>query len=325
MNARMFKYAAIAVIIPVIAGCGKQVKDVPKSVADVNGKTITASALLEESYRKAGKQILTSMIEREILLQWAKDDGVPVDDKQVTALLEASKREGSYDQQVEILGENLLKQEMAGIQARINIVKKDGKVTDKQLQEAYNQVKSIFSHGAQKQIEAVVAQDKAPLEKFLADVNGGMSTKEAAIKNNVAIPGSSGPRKMWMDIERKGEAPEIVEAMKSTAVGAMSKILTIKSPQKNMPDQYLVFKVLSERPKEDKTFDQAKSEVENMVCQQAFQMDPDLQTKFNDKKKAAKITVSDKNLSDVIFTFKYPQDMSSMMMGGMPGGMAPSP
>jgi hypothetical protein len=322
MNARFFKYAAIAVVIPIIAGCGgKQVKDVPKTVAEVNGKSISSSALLEETYRKAGKQILTSMIEREVLLQWAKDDGVPVEDKQVTSMIETSKRDGSYDQQVELLGEKLVKDEMTGIQARVNIVKKAGKVTDEQLKAAYQQVKTVFSHGPQKQIEAVVSPDKAKIEAIIADVAKGMTMQEAAYKNGAVMPGTTGPRKMWMDTERKGESPEILDAMKSTAVNSLTKVLTLKSP--NMPSQYLVFKVLAERPKEDRTFDQAKGDIENMVCQQAFQMDPDIQKQFNEKKKAAKISVTDPNLKDVMFTFQYPQEQSPMMMPGM-GGPPPT-
>lgn len=314
MNLRIFKYAAIAVLIPVIAGCGKQVAEVPKSVATVNGVSITSSALLEESYRKAGRQILTSMIEREIMLQWAKEEGVPVTDEQLDKLIEFHKRDGNLDEQLEAFGEKLLRAELSSLQAKINVVKKDGSVTEEQLKEAYNQLKSALSHGDQKQIEVVVSPDKEAMQKFLDDVNEGMSIKEASAKNGI-----SDPRKVWMDIAKEGESKEILDAMKNTNVGEMTKLVPLKAGEDDANTQYLVFKVLAERPKEEKTFEQAKDEIEIMVCQQAFMMDPKYQTKFNEKKKTADISITDKNLDDVLFTFKYPQEMP--MFGGMPGMM----
>lgn len=317
MNPKVWKYAVLALIIPVIAGCGNQVKEVPKTVAEINGQKISASELLEESYRKAGKQVLTGMIERQILIQWAKDDGVPVDDKQLTALIDIEKEIGSYDQQAEIYGEKQVKEEMKAVQAMINIVKKSGKITDKELKEGYERYKKgLFEHGDQKQIEAVLGQDKSKLDTLVTDLKGGMKLYEAGIKNGLIFAGQPSPRRIWIDVDSKGEAPEIMSALKATKAGEVSEPLKLGGAQG--PSQYIVFRVIAERPKASKTFDEAKSTLEAMLCRDYFMGNPDMQKQFIEKKKSAKITITDKNLEDAAYGFKYAQETPQAALPMMP-------
>ncbi len=94
------------------------------TVATVNGQPITANELTAQLVRDSGPKSLSSLIEQSIIMQWAKDEKVPVTDAEINAQIDTLKRDGMYEDQVKAVGEEGLKSMLQMRQAMINLQEK---------------------------------------------------------------------------------------------------------------------------------------------------------------------------------------------------------
>lgn len=326
---RRLAFVALLAIVAaiVLAGCGgPKVEGVPGTVATVNGTGISAEDYLGEMHRKMGQQALKTLIERQILLDWAKKDKVAPTDAQVDKYISVLKREMQYDQFVKTLGETGLRQELERRQALVNLSKKMSPVTDKEVKAQYDRMKMTYVHGPRKFVAVIIGMDKKSIEAAAKKVKGGADFDETAQEYSV----SRAPIKTWIDVERKELPAELVAVVKDTKVGAVSKVFALG--QTGMPTNYGVLKVMKSEGKGDKSLDDVKGEVEDEVALQKTQpgMDPTFSKaaeafdkKFTDMKKNAKIQIDIPQYRGVIQDFK-PAPMP-MMYGGPQARPGPPP
>lgn len=324
------KKTALVVMVAVVAGAaifafsgcgGTKVEGVPDTVATVNGQSISSANYLSELHRRIGQDVLRNMIEQEILIQWAKDEKVPVTDEQMKKQIEVLKRDGAYDDQVQYLGEEALKRELTAMQARINLAKKNSDVSEDEVKEAYEAMKARYVHGPRKRVAIAISSKKSDMKKLKDAVKGGKDFEEATMEFSNSPFITRGSAKMWVEEDKMALTPELTEAANKTKNGELSDVFTLA--METAPTQYAVLKVVDEQKKANPSFKDVKGEVEDMVALNKSRMDPDFQTEFNERKKKAKIDVGITEYKSIVQSFKNPPE--PMMMGGPQPAPQPAP
>lgn len=251
----------IAVVITaavVMSGCGTKVSGVPETVATVNGQTIPASEYLDQVNRRFGQDLLRSMIEQRIILQWAKEENVEPTEEQIQKQIEILKRDGSYDDQVKILGEEGLRSEIKAMQARMNLAKKYIEVSDADLKQTYESMKQRYVHPARKQVALIINPSKSKIEGAAKKIKaGGDFDAIAAEYSSQQFAAFRGPIKIWVEENQAGMPPELANAAKETKLGEISEPIPLSPP--GSPTQYALLKVIQDQPKANKSFNQVKT------------------------------------------------------------------
>lgn len=303
---------AIAIVAAVLSGCGTKVPGVPNTVATVNGESISAAEYLGGLNRQAGPQPLSNMIEQKIIVEWAKDAGVPVTDEQVAKQIDILKREGSYDDQVKSMTEEGVKTELIPMVARMNLGKKFYKFPQKDIDGFYEALKSRYNHGVRKQAAVIVNFDEKKIKEAEKSIKGGMDFDEAASAYTVSQFASRGTIKIWIDENQAAKIPpSLMEAIRKTKVGEVSKMFKITQP--SSPAQYAILKIIQEQPKQEMSKKDVTPELIDFAAMQKTQSDPDFQKKLNAQKKKANITVDIEPYKSIVQTFKNPPPPSPMM------------
>ena len=316
MRRAAFVVIVIAIFAAVLAGCGgTKVTGVPDTVAVVNGEKISSASYFEDLNRRIGQDVLTNMIEQKIIIQWAKDKGVPVTEEQITKQIESLKRDGVYEDQVKIMGEAGIKSEIEAMQARINVSKKLYKINDKDISMIYASMKDRYVHGPRKQAALIINPDKKKLNEAAKALKEGKDFDDTAATYTDRRFAMRGTIKIWVaEDQTNGLPPALVETAKDTKEGGVSKIFSIGQPGE--PTQYAILKIVKEQPKSDLKEKDVKEELENFAAMQKAQSDPDFQKKLNAQKKKADVEVNIEQYKSVVQTFKNPPEPMPMM--GMP-------
>ncbi len=314
---------AVAAVTISFVGCGKSGVKLPNPVATVNGQPISSTDFINQSTLQAGKQVLQTLIEQQILLQWAEKEKVAVTDAQVDKQIEILKRDGMYDDQFKMLGQDGLKSELKAMQAKINLIEKLEKITDAEVKTAFDQMKVRYVHGPRKQVALILNSDKKKVEEAAAKIKEGMDfDKASALYSDSRFSMRGTAIKVWVEDTQKGIPPTISKAAKDTKTGKVSSVVTVVTP--SQPTLFCILKAIQEQPKADLTFDQVKDEVKGNVAMQKAQMDPDFQKKFDEQKKKTNIEIKIDRLGDLVGVFKNPpppNPYGNMMPGpGGPGG-----
>lgn len=314
-------WVAIVGTAVVLTGCGKScnVASVPaKTVATVNGEGIPASKYLDLVSRRAGRDVLTNLIEQQVILNWAKEEGVSPTDKQIKQQIEVLKRDGVYERQEKLLGQDAINSELNAMQARINIAKKISKVTDQELQSAYDMMKQRYVHGPRKYVALIINTDQKQVDDAAKAIKGGMSFDDAAAKysdKRFAIGG--GAIEIWVAEDQQGIPAELASAAKATKIGEVSKVFSLGQP--GQPTNYAILKVTKEQPKSNLKLKDVKSEVEDAAALQKSQMDSKFTEELNKRKKDAKISIDIPYLKDVADTINNPPETPTGMPTPQPG------
>ncbi len=306
------------VVAAALSGCGTKVPGVPRTVARVNGEPIHAVVYLDQVSRRFGEDVLRSLIEQRIIIQWAHEERVPPTRRQIQEQIERLKRDGNYEDQVRIMGEENLWSEIEAVQARINLASKLTKITEEELKEAYEAMKPRFVHGKRRQILVVLSTDAAKLEDALKELKEGGDFREIAAKYADRRFSMGEPIRVWVDLDNPGAMPApIVNAARETKVGQVSEVLSFGS--QTGAAQYAIFKVVQEQAKMNKLFKDAKEEVKTYVALQKSQSDPAFLRKLNKRLRDAKIEVNMKQYKNLVYVLKTPVEIPPMVSPG-PGG-----
>lgn len=299
--------AVAAAIVIGFVRCGRSA-GVPNPVATVNGVAIPSADFIKLTTLQAGRQVLQNQIEEEIILKWADDEKVAPTDEQVNRQIETLKRDGIFDDQVRLLGEDTARKEVKGTLARANLYKKFNKISDADLKQAYEMMKANYVHGPRKRIAIILNSDKSKVDEAAKAAGEGKDfDKLAADYGDSRFMSNGGAIRLWVVEDQPGLPNEIKDAAKSTKTGAVSSVFTVAP--RGSPTEYAVLKVLVDQPKSDVTFDQAKPEVEDYVAWQKSQPPYDTGTfleKLNEQKKKADIKINMDQLYGTIASFKNP-------------------
>jgi len=279
----------IAALALALAGCGKGT-GVPKTVATVDGKSISGTDYVELLNTKFSKQALAALVEQRVLIDWAEKEKVPVTDAQIDKQVEILKRDGAYDVQVRNYGsEQALRDSYRDTQARINLGEKLYKFTDGELMTLYSipGMKRRYVHGPRKEVVGVVSANAKRIkdaEKAIAD---GMEFEAAAMKYSDPMFVMAGPPMTFVE---KGVGSETIQkAVEKLKVGEVSKPFSFAAGQYG--SLHGILKVTAEQPKLNLKFPQVKGELKGLAALQKAAIEPDFQKKLDERKKKADVVI----------------------------------
>ncbi|MGQ9456565.1 MAG: peptidyl-prolyl cis-trans isomerase [Armatimonadota bacterium] len=312
MKARIVLFVSLLVLIFLLSGCGHKVPGIGRTVAEVNGEPISAVVYLDQLNRRFGEEVLRNLIEQKVIVQWAADEKVPPTRKQIMEQIERLKRDGNYDDQVRLMGEENLWSEIEAVQARINLALKFTKVTEDQIKDAYEAMKQRFVHGRRRQVLVVLNTDSSKLADALKEIREGKDFREVADKYADRRFAMGEPIRIWVDLDQPGDMPRaIVEAAGETKVGDVSEVLSFgNQPGSN---QYAILKVVREQAKINKPLKEVREEVKSYVALQNSQADPAFIRKLSKRLRDADIKLNVEQFKSLVYSFKNTPELPPMI------------
>lgn len=257
------------------SGSKSETKQEGQVLAEVNGGTITTANYDREvknlpEYLKSmaetpqgRKEMLDTMVIRELILQQAAKDGLDKGPEIEEKLQDMKKR---------LIVEAYLKKK----------VEADSQVSDAELKKFYEQNKDKFKTGEQLKASHILVKTEKEAKDILAQIKGGASFEEMAKKNSVDSSAAKGGDLGWFG---KGTmVPAFEKAALGLKEGQVSDV--VKSDF-----GFHIIKLTGKRPAGIRPYDEVKDQIKAAIMpskqQEIFQ-------KIKDElKKSAKITIKE--------------------------------
>jgi len=300
--------------VALVAGCtakkgeeaGSSAKSSGEVLAEVNGTTITTGDFKKEMenlppYLKpmtdtaeGKKEMLETMVIRELILQQAKKDGIDKSPIVAEKLEELKKR---------IVVEAFLKKK----------VEEQSNITDADLQKFYDQNKEKFKSGDEIRASHILVKDEKAAQEVLAKLKAGGSFEELAKKFSMDSAAAKGGDLGWFG--KATMLPEFEKVAFSLKEGETSGIVKTKFG-------YHIIKVTGKRPAGQREFADVKEQIKAALLptkqQEVFAKLKD------DLKKSSKYTIKEDVLKKM---GESPADTGAAPQEGKPAeaGKAPAP
>lgn len=281
---RILKSLAVVLsFAALVAGCNANkgsegtgaAKSTGEVLAEVNGTTITTGDFTKEMenlppYLKpmtetadGKKEMLETMVIRELVLQQAKKDGIDKSPLVAEKLEELKKR---------LVVEAFLKKK----------VEEQANISDADLQKFFNENKDKFKSDAQIKASHILMKDEKTAQDVLAKVKGGTSFEELAKKFSMDSAAQKGGDLGWFS---KGTMlPEFEKAAFGLKEGETSGIVKTKFG-------FHIIKLTGKRPAGQREFSEVKEQIKAALLpskqQEVFQKLKD------DLKKSSKYTIKE--------------------------------
>lgn len=274
--------AALALSITALVGCGpKTAGDAKKEaktgqvLAEVNGTVITTSDFKKEletlpPYLKpmtetpeGKKEMLETMVIRELILQEAKKDGTDKSPAVAEKLEDLKKR---------VVVEAYLKKK----------VEEQANLSDADLQKFYDQNKEKFKSGEEVKASHILVKTEKEAQDILTQIKGGGNFAELAKKHSIDSAGAKGGDLGWFG--KGAMLPEFEKAAFALKEGEVSGIVKTKFG-------YHIIKLTGKRPAGLRTFTDVKDQIKAALLpgkqQEVFQKLKE------DLKKSSKYTIKE--------------------------------
>lgn len=244
-------------------------------LADVNGNAITTEDFKNEVERlppylkpmvqspEGKKELLDSMVVREIILEQAKKDGVDKSKEVADRLEDLRKR---------LIVETYLKKK----------VEQDAVVSDAELKKFYDENQDKFKSGEQVKSSHILVKSEKEAEEILGQLKSGASFEDLAKKFSTDSTGAKGGDLGWFS--KGAMVPEFDKVVFSLKEGQLSGIVKTQFG-------FHIIKATGQRPAGTRTFDEVKEQIKSTLLpakqQEIFQkMKEDL-------KKNAKVSIKE--------------------------------
>lgn len=310
---RTILFLLIALLAVVLIGCGEKAGGPPAVVATVDGQPISGDLYYQFLNMSFGRQALPSLVDYQVMLNWAAKEKVPVTEAQVDKQMEFLKRDGNYDDMVQNTGSvKAVRDRYKELQARINLGEKLNKFTDSELEELYNEphVKIRYVHGARKQVVLLITNDSQNVKKAEKAIKEGKDFEAVAAEFSDPQFAMNGPVKTY--VEKDQGIEDLYNQAQKLKEGEISK--PFKLTLGSMGQYEGIIKVVGEQPKLNLKFKEVKDEVKSLAALQKT-MSPDFQEKFDNQKKKAKIEINLPQYKYLADQIKNPQPMMGMPPG----------
>lgn len=249
-------------------------------LAEVNGKTITTEDFRQEighlpPYLKpmvqsaeGKKELLDSMIVREIILAQAKKDGVDKSKEVADRLEDLRKR---------LIVETYLKKK----------VEQEAKVSDEEMKKFYEENKDKFKSGEQVRASHILVKTEQEARDVLAQLKKGAAFEELAKKYSQDNTAAKGGDLGWFS--KGAMVQEFDKAAFGLKEGELSGIVKTQFG-------FHIIKVTGKRPAGVRSFDEVKDQIKaNLLPAKQQEI---FQKMREDLKKGAKISIKEDALND---------------------------
>jgi len=261
-----------------------------KVLAEVNGTVITTKDFKDEVDRlppylkpmaqsaEGKKELLDSMVVREVILEQARKDGVDKSKEVADRLEDLRKR---------LIVETYLKKK----------VEQEAQITDAELKKYYDENKEKFKTGEQVKASHILVKTEKEAQDILDQLKKGADFGELAKKHSTDSTASKGGDLGWFS--RGAMVPEFDKAVFSLKEGEQSGVVKTQFG-------YHIIKVTGKRPAGIRTFDEVKEQIKGTLLP-SKQQEVFLKMK-EDLKKNAKISIKEEVLQSFDPTVDGSQD-----------------
>jgi len=252
-----------------------------KALAEVNGKVITVADYNAEVENlppyirpmaqtpEGKKELLDSMIVRELVLEQAEKDGLDKS-KEVVAKLEDLKKRVIVE---------------AFVRKKID---QDVKISDDDMKKFYDQNKDKFNSGEQIRASHILVKDEKTAQDILAQLKKGASFEDLARKYSADASAAKGGDLGWF--AKGAMVPDFEKVAFSLKEGQLSDV--VKTPY-----GYHIIKVTGKRPAGTRSFEEVKDQIRTAMLPARQQ--EILQQLKDSLKKNAKISIKEDALNEV--------------------------
>jgi peptidyl-prolyl cis-trans isomerase C len=279
---------AVALCLALVVGCqskssqeGKKGQSGGQTVAEVNGAVITTTDFKKEAENlppylrpmaetpDGKKELLDTMIIREIIMQQAQKDGIDKGQAVTDKLEELKKR---------VIVEAYLKKKL----------EQQANITDADLQKYYDQNKDKFQSGDQVRASHILVKTEKEAQEILGQIKNGGNFEELAKKYSIDSAKAMGGDLGWFS---KGSMiPDFEKVAFGMKVGDISNVVKTQFG-------YHIIKLTGKRPAGIRSFAEAKEQIKAKLLpekqQEIFQKLKD------DLKKNAKYSVKEDVLKEI--------------------------
>jgi peptidyl-prolyl cis-trans isomerase C len=253
-------------------------------LADVNGNVITTQDFKNEVDRlppylkpmvqspEGKKELLDSMVVREIILEQAKKDGVDKS-KEVAARLE--------DLRKRLIVETYLKKK----------VEQEAQVSDADLKKFYDENKDKFKTGEQVRASHILVKTEKEAQDILAQLKNGAKFEDLAKKYSTDATAAKGGDLGWFS--KGAMVPEFDKVVFGLKEGQLSGIVKTQFG-------YHIIKVTGVRPAGVRAYDEVKEQIKSTLLPSKQQ--EIFQKMKEDLKKNAKVSIKEDVLKNLDLT-----------------------
>jgi peptidyl-prolyl cis-trans isomerase C len=279
---------AVALSLALLVGCqskSSQEEGAPakkgQTLAEVNGGIITVEDFKKEvetlppylrpmaETAEGKKELLDTMIVREIIMQQAKKDGLDKSPAVAEKMAELKQR---------VIVEAFLKKK----------IEEQANISDADLQKFYDQNKDKFKSGEQVRASHILVKDENTAKEILAEIKKGGNFEDLAKKHSIDAAGAKGGDLGWFG--QGSMIPEFETVAFAMKEGEISGVVKTKFG-------YHIIKLTGKRPAGTRSFEESKELIKSKLLPEKQQ---EIFAKLKDElKKGAKFSVKEDVLKGI--------------------------
>jgi peptidyl-prolyl cis-trans isomerase C len=284
----IFAATAVALSLALLVGCqskssqdGGATAKKGQTLAEVNGGIITVEDFKKEvetlppylrpmaETADGKKELLDTMIVREIIMQQAKKDGLDKSPAVAEKMEELRQR---------VIVEAFLKKK----------IEEQAKISDADLQKFYDQNKDKFKSGEQVRASHILVKDEGAAKEILAEIKKGGNFEELAKKHSIDAAGAKGGDLGWFG--QGSMIPEFETVAFAMKEGEISGVVKTKFG-------YHIIKLTGKRPAGTRSFEESKELIKSKLLPEKQQ---EIFAKLKDElKKGAKFSIKEDVLKGI--------------------------
>ena len=262
-------------------GCGLFDHKEDKVIIEIGSRAISVNELKKDMiFISAGmslsvehgdrvrSQLLEQLIDHYLILEYAKDKGISISEKELETALENIKKEYTGDslQGALLRGDVDFGEWKSRLREQLLISKTLKEHTGSIAPPSYQDIKQYFQANQDKfraprmvRFRQIVTRSKKKADRLLKRLQNGEDMHELARKHSIAPEAENGGKLGWMAGEHLNESME--KALFSLSDGEISPVITT-------PYGYHIFELLAVRPEQVKELPEVVHEIESLLFQQ---------------------------------------------------------
>ncbi|MEW9672700.1 peptidyl-prolyl cis-trans isomerase [Ammoniphilus sp. 3BR4] len=238
-----------------------------RKIADVGNETITESDWTNELKRHYGKMVLENMIDRQVVLLQAQQNGVVVTEQELEA--ELQKLEDRYVSSEDFFGAirqdmglspEELKNELRHYLLLEKLATADIEISDQELFHHYEENRAKYNQPPLARVSAIYVDDQAEAEQVISELNKGADFQTLAKERSREIYSSaSGGDLGWISLLGGDVEQEIVDVAVILQENQVSRPIALEKG-------FAVIKLHKKKEAVTRTFDDVKDEIKRELA-----------------------------------------------------------
>ncbi|MGD8192469.1 peptidyl-prolyl cis-trans isomerase [Brevibacillus ginsengisoli] len=239
-----------------------------QTMAVVGKESISESAWMQTLKQKHGQQVLSEMINRQVVNQEAKRLGITVDEKRVQAELEnMQESDGSGSQFLDL---SVHKEAGSGNQELMDEIRyrllleeiaiKDIEVDEARIRDYYESHRAEFGQPARAQLSIITVATEAEAEQVLQDLEQGANFATLAKERSIdSLTAPTGGEMGWISLANEAIPRGIRETVPTLKIGQDSKPIPVV-------EGFAVIRVLQSKKANQLSYGEAKDTVRRQMA-----------------------------------------------------------